>query len=711
MARAFLTFLLLVGILAAPEDLSSCGPFLPATVFSNVRAPLNEAAYYAGRLEVLQPTYNRIYLMAAYRYLTGAGLSSEDQRALMAASTSQAFTNGSDVPALQEWLKTREKAGAPPLDRIEQFRPIENNEYVLNCGDDSFRNATLTFERRAQEGRPKDELRVWVDAQDQVFASCALPATPPEPAPLDAAPWIRADRAYQIAAARFYAGNFDAAAADFEAIATDRSSPWHAIAPYLGARALIRKTTLQDARAAPAAVDQLQKVVMNPECKPWHDSARGLMRYVAIETDPVGAATQLAHDVESTKAGVAGEMNDLRLLLNRLDLHQRSVPREADLIDWIGSFTSDTKGYAEEKWDTTHSLTWMVAALTWSGKPDAELMAAAKKVPEESPAYLTVQFHLLRLSPPDDARAGIERMLRRNDPATVRNLFLAEQMRLARNWNELLHYAPRTAVGQQYEGQPAELLRGKPLRYFDDDAARILNRQAPLQILRTAAESPLLPANLRFQAARAVWVQAAVTGDTTLAKAVAPVTSTLVPILKPYLDEYLAAPDVKTRNFAAAWLLLHNPGMRPYIDSGAGRITPLASLDNLRDNWWQSAPQVIDPEVNRPLELLYQGTGMTADFVTEGDRRRAEAEHDKLARAPAATTFMARQAVEWADVHPEDPRSPEALRLAIRAVHYSFSGDADTNRWAKQAFEMLHARFPTSEAARRTRYWYRTGVQ
>ena len=77
-----LTFIM-AGALIGPEDLSSCGPFLPETVFTSKAEPLDEPRFFRGQLDILQPQYRRIYLMAAYRYLTGVGLSSADQQALL----------------------------------------------------------------------------------------------------------------------------------------------------------------------------------------------------------------------------------------------------------------------------------------------------------------------------------------------------------------------------------------------------------------------------------------------------------------------------------------------------------------------------------------------------------------------------------------------------------------------------------------------------
>jgi hypothetical protein len=172
----------------------------------------------------------------------------------------------------------------------------------------------------------------------------------------------------------------------------------------------------------------------------------------------------------------------------------------------------------------------------------------------------------------------------------------------------------------------------------------------------------------------------------------------------------LAAPDEKTRAFEAAWLILNNPGMHYSVDSGAGRLTPIPKLDPFRDNWWCAiiTADAARRSMNAPLELLYRGAAPEAAFLTAAQRAEVLQEQKNLAAAPTAPTWLASQAVIWVEAHPDDPRAPEALRLAVRAGHYACGGDGNTNQWVKRAFRLLHNRYPKSEAARRTPYWYAT---
>jgi hypothetical protein len=212
MAKRILILLLLAGALSSPSDLSSCGPFLPEAVFTGQLEPLDEARFFGGHLDVLQPNYRRIYLMAAYRYLAGIGLDQHDQEALLAKVGDSWIYQGS--PAVLGWLHVRDEVGAPPLDRIDPMKWFPGNIQILNCSEDAFLNAAATVIARGRSGASHDDLRAWVAAQDQVFAKCsspapwqteAKPAPPSIPAPLPAgaAQWMQADRAYQIAAAEF----------------------------------------------------------------------------------------------------------------------------------------------------------------------------------------------------------------------------------------------------------------------------------------------------------------------------------------------------------------------------------------------------------------------------------------------------------------------------------------------------------------------------
>ena len=145
---------------------------------------------------------------------------------------------------VDEW--TQERGKVPGVES-------STGGFSNGCKSMRFRTAALTLDSMIRKlGASSAQVKEWVQAQDKAFDDCSSstsgsPApTPPAdiPPPLtDGTPFERAQRNYQIAAATFYSGDFDAAGKMFEAIAADPSSPWHELASYLAVRAMIGKAT------------------------------------------------------------------------------------------------------------------------------------------------------------------------------------------------------------------------------------------------------------------------------------------------------------------------------------------------------------------------------------------------------------------------------------------------------------------------------------
>jgi hypothetical protein len=225
-----------------------------------------------------------------------------------------------------------------------------------------------------------------------------------------------------------------------------------------------------------------------------------------------------------------------------------------------------------------------------------------------------------------------------------------------------------------------------------------------------------MPANLRARFALAGWTRAVLLDDDKISADLAPVLASLMPAFKERLGAYSAAGDKDHRTFASAYLMLNNPGLRPYVESGFGRLTAINKIDDFRDNWWCSfgGPESKEEGVNYywtnsemegPLKQLYEKPP-SASFVSPLERDQAAEEWKRLASLPAAPDYLAQQVIAYARAHAEDPRSPEALRLAVRATRYGCTDDK-TGALSKQAYDLLHARYPNTEWAKRTKYWYK----
>ncbi len=293
LAAGLIAFLLL-----APATAIACGPFSIDTIFSFTVHPEYPLENFArGDIGLVQPSYARSYLYVAYRYLNGNSFTAAEQNALVELWHDRLDLRWepAEEQSVKRWLDAREKVvggGAPP--KIDVYRSREKpNEYetYLNCQKDAFETAADTLEARGKEwGTQSASLKIWVAAQDQVFANCSEGKYIPDPLPADADHSGRADRQYQIAAANFYAANFDQALAAFQAIAADRSSPWRASAPYLIARTFLRTASLgsdeQKIASLTAAEKQLNEIVGNKELKSSHENARRLLRLVRLRLHP-----------------------------------------------------------------------------------------------------------------------------------------------------------------------------------------------------------------------------------------------------------------------------------------------------------------------------------------------------------------------------------------------------------------------------------------
>jgi hypothetical protein len=324
------------------------------------------------------------------------------------------------------------------------------------------------------------------------------------------------------------------------------------------------------------------------------------------------------------------------------------------------------------------------------------------------------------------ARSQLDKLLATDAsslPESSLNLFRAERMKIATNWDEFLQFAVRIPAGtstgfQQYgtagvEGEDASFPDGVKPRQpaFDVDAVKILNEQTPLHLLLDAAQREAFRGPMRREVATAVWVRAVLLDDDQTAKAVTPLLQDLAPELKQPLQAYADAKDPVSRRFAAVFLILHFPGLRPYVQAGFGRLTPTGKIDDFRDNWWcplqgwKDTPDYYKVVSNLPehLQLLYRDGAPKAQFLSPEQRARAQSEWKRLSETPPAPEYLASQTVKWVRKNPDDPRAPEALHLAVRAVRY---GCGAAQGASKEAFQLLHQKYPNSEWARKTKYWY-----
>src|SRR5581483_7889849 len=242
--------------------------------------------------------------------------------------------------------------------------------------------------RAAQWGGTDPRLRDWVAAQDQVFANCSGkdPVIPAAPAP-GTDPLLASDRRYQVAAAYFYAADWQKARDAFQLVAQDASSPWKDIAPYLIARTYVREGTVDNnPEALREAARRLQAIVDDPAQQVWHEPSRKLLDYVRLRIDPAPRLAELGSELAGSRSSpdlAQSAAAFLYLYHRQTDTPGRDtsgLAGSSDLADWMLTFeghSKDAGAHALAQWQKTKSAAWLIAAFVHGHDPEALRAARA----------------------------------------------------------------------------------------------------------------------------------------------------------------------------------------------------------------------------------------------------------------------------------------------------------------------------------------------
>jgi hypothetical protein len=787
--RISLVVILIVALVVPPPPALACGPGLSGPNFISATGPEFLYSDFArGRLEILQHTYWHEPLYIAYRNLSGNPFTGAELKIFLEPSSPE------NSPAGKSWVETWNDTHAKLVGKTSGNSRLYDSGYGItrqvdltgtylqyyNCLDSAFEFAVRTLTKRVEQfGAQSTVVKDWIVAQDMVFANCSgssglPPKSGPAIVPAAANPTdpdvVRADRAYQIAAAHFYAGEYAMAQQDFEAIAKDSASPYRQLSSYLVARVLIRKSTLDsgdeeyDSGALGQAEAKLRSILADKNLTEMHDATQRLLGFVSIrlhraqrfqelETSLAngGSAKTLRQDLTDylwlldhpvlTKTVTLAPATASQPPQKGVTVDESTRLKGADMTDWIFTFqqTGDSAfEHSFERWQETKSLPWLVATIAKvraNNKAAAELSAASAKIAPDSPAYITLTFHRLRLLEQsgnrDSARQQLDQLLARLSTAlsrSAKNQFLALRMKLATSLEDFLKFAPRFSNDAEVYPNPPEgaaAPASASASHFDADASIVFTEKLPLRALVEAAKTTPMPKSLRRDMVIGAWTRAILLGQDTTARELVPIAEELVPEAKAEFTEYSRTTDVEPLRFAAVFAILRNPGFRPFVTAGypRGNLYTVGEpgfnkLDNFHDNWWCSLTPTPENEsyardyyrmfikLSSPLQEIYSEDKFPSPFFLSADERAtADKEHAELEAQSAAPNWLGKRALDWANSHPDDPRVPEALHLVVRAWRYGCTEGAGAN-YAKAAYNLLHKRYPASEWTKQTPYWF-----
>jgi hypothetical protein len=260
---AFLIFAFFLNSLPSAQ---ACGPFSADPLFSFTKHgdyPLK--SFTSGKVGIPAETFGRMSLFVFYRQLNNLPLTENEQNQVVealdrrigthwedGANAGQEPQTGAGANAINQndyfavWKATRIKISGVDVSKLNTEKYLADSYQAFeNCLPSAFETATKTLEARTAKYGASDFVKEWLRGQDTVFSNCSeTAAIIPAPAATDAPDWLKQDRAYQIAAAQFYAGKFAEARISFEQITNDKNSVWTKVARFLVARTFIREASL-----------------------------------------------------------------------------------------------------------------------------------------------------------------------------------------------------------------------------------------------------------------------------------------------------------------------------------------------------------------------------------------------------------------------------------------------------------------------------------
>ncbi|MBC7999874.1 MAG: hypothetical protein IAF58_18105 [Leptolyngbya sp.] len=696
--------------------------------------------YAVGQLGILQNTYARSYLLVAQRYLADKPLSKEEQSGVEALwkerfdSTYMGCSANTD-----SWLKLRGTIpGITPIKSIDTERAVsKEDEYNTYCNAQSsaFETATKTLQTLITKyGIGSEQVKQWTAAQDQVFSNAGSPQysgkipviTIPTELPADADAFLKQERNYQIAAANFYAQNFDDAIKQFDAIAADSASRWKQLAAYLAVRAMVRKANLPKVMDKPLMEQALKKsreLAADPNFAALKSDIDAVTSFVAARIAPNEHLQELvtqkltqdnASEITKTLDNFIDPSNDGNAVL------YQDVPAELKknpVIDWILAFQStDDAGtkHSIDKWKETHSTEWLVAAIAAIDSDDASANAviAAAKANKSNAAKWILFHHVNRLEADQNkteaVRVALDKVINAPPadlPAGSLNEIKKQRLRLSRDVNEFVKFGVQTPLAicsdggiPQLPDEAADLEgKGKNKPTFTEEAGNVLTLKMPLSQLRQVATKSI-PTDLRNDVAWTAWVRAVLIGDEVEAKQLALIAQPLNKAKSKMFAEYLAAMTPEAKKFAAVYLMSHFSSARPNASAG---VLQDDSYGDSSGWWWSEKPVEAAPN---------DGDGAKVEtfkplFINAAQQKELAGQLAKLKTVDCAPNYFAKVILAYAKAHPSDPRLPEALHYGVKSTRYGMTTSA-TTALSKEMFSLLHTKYKGNSWTKQTPYWF-----
>ncbi|WP_420138513.1 hypothetical protein [Sphingomonas sp.] len=749
LAASLMTFVLLA-LAALPANASGPDPLPYSFIHNRGGEAADRARLYRGHMGVLLPTGSDARLYLQWRLMNGLDVDPAVADTLnRRCCASGGWPDSGD--SIDKWLSAvGQVTGVKPSETwIATDRPGTEYGEVENCFGDAFLSAAATLtERAARYGRRSPAVRAWLATQNAVFAACSDPKAT-LPAPLANGPrWLMADRAYQEAAFALYQLRTEEAFRRFRAIAADPTSPWAPRGLYLSARVMFHAALLH---RSPQAYAAARAGIAPLQAKPdayGYGEVRRMLHALAFRYRPAALFAKLDQELNAK----APDDDLARGLRDYVNLSER-LPMRPDLADWLETLHNQKRAvalvHASQRWTATRKVHWLVLALTLvrPGDPQAAgLAAAAARVPRNSAAWTTAQYHLVRLTlataDPIALRKRVDAMLASDLSGTDRNLFLGLRAQLATGLPDMMRNAVRRVfcpdysdtcpANRRFDHDPSLVTRPPGNHYvaLGSETKAILDR-LPLRS-RMAAGAGMAP-QFRLDVALTNFGRAVQLQDNVAIDRLAADLAVLLPAIR---QDWLTVRNTRpgpAKLFAEFFILAKIPGMSPDF---AGYTRPEGVVRKWQGGWWDwmilprtravpAAPpgedqynlweSGISPDMGHPdiicgafcglsgFPLHLPGFAMAVQPQARLERARLLFyTDDTKTRLPLGAVSAWTYLLDYARAHPRDPRAPEACYWLIRIARWGHAHD----RVGYKAFKLLHGAHRHSVWAKRSPFYF-----
>jgi hypothetical protein len=501
--------------------------------------------------------------------------------------------------------------------------------------------------------------------------------------------------------------------------------------------------TLNYETSSPAdSLDRLVKLVTMPHGNRFGNAVANLTFLLHSYFDEHGNRLPQDGEDKDPPADIPVEKYDLTDWL--ITLHQPDETWEFYGVDQKKQLEQQQKQrglHALERWHKTHSLPWLVAALSLNDlldKSNRDLLLAATKTPAQSKAFCTAQFYvadsLLRSNRKAEANLLLSRILARNDlPPSTRNLFLCQKLVASKSVIEYLNSIAQRPVAITTNFDPGQLPENwmsveAQSKFYSIDKViaetqtNDLNANLPQSYWVRWSGDRTLPSSLRSRIVLAAWLRSTLLGEE------ANLDDQLVeayPSLRKGMTSYKASQDSAEKRFALACLIISNWGMTPYLEPGVSRHgSKFNEWDNFNANFWLplaptplTAPKAGSANVSAPQFYEYLGSSVMRSrlqlyskpalraLLTDAERKQADSERLAIWKNHPSK-FLGDAIISWAKAHPKDPRVPEMLYHLVKLPRWSPGRTDIGTKYSREGYLLLHKQYPNNPWTAKAEYWY-----